>query len=216
MSEQEFSSESIRQAVSESVARGEDIRARVRELTLGALRDRRLDTAAMREVMSAVTEGIGLGAEQRAHDVKGALKEAVGGLDEALGKSAEATKLALQQLISQSREFSQTDLRPALDDLKGLEGEFVAALGRAADAAGAKSREAFRELVLHMQRAGTDTGAKVAETLTALSNRMSANMVEGTVAGMHAAQEFSLRLAALASGILAGMADALHDKARGK
>ena len=89
-------SEQIRQAASQAVSRGADIRAKVHELTLLALQRRRFDTHGMREVVRAVTEGVVLGAEQGRYDLRRALSDAFSGLDKAIMKSAEAGHAALR------------------------------------------------------------------------------------------------------------------------
>ncbi|MHB1591715.1 MAG: DUF6781 family protein [Sulfuricella sp.] len=208
-----LSSEEIKQAVSTSVEGGVDVRAKVRDLTLQALRTRRLDYDEIKPVITAVTEGISMGAAKHAGEVKAALSEGLAGLDEALTKAAEATRLALEQLTSQARDFSETDLSWALVNLKRLEEEFLDAVSVVADSATGRIKQEMRDLITHARRAGTDTGSKVAETVGALNNKVSATLHEGKAAGKDAAREMSARLASLASGILAGMADALHEKA---
>ncbi|MDO9064938.1 MAG: hypothetical protein Q7U25_06985, partial [Sulfuricella sp.] len=163
--------------------------------------------------ITAVTEGISVGAAKHAGEVKAALSEGLAGLDEALTKAAEATRLALEQLTSQAKDFSETDLNWALVNLKRLEEEFLDTVSVAADSATDKIKQELKELVTHARRAGTDTGAKVTETVGALSNKVSATLHESTIVGKDAAREMSARLASLASGILAGMADALHETA---
>lgn len=208
-----LSTEEIKQAASTTVEQGVDIRAKVRDLTLQALKTRKLNPEEIKPVIAAVTEGISVGAAKRAGEVKSALSEGLAGLDEALTKAAEATRLALQQMTSQAKDFSETELDWALVNLKRLEEEFLDTVSVVADSAGEKIKHEMKELVVHARRAGTDTGAKVAETVGTFGNKVSATLHEGKAAGKDAAREMSARLAALASGILAGMADALHEKA---
>lgn len=208
-----LSTEEIKKAASTTVEQGVDIRAKVRDLTLQALKTRKLNPEEIKPVIAAVTEGISVGAAKRAGEVKSALSEGLAGLDEALTKAAEATRLALQQLTSQAKDFSESELDWALVNLKRLEEEFLDTVNLVADSAGEKIKHEMKELVVHARRAGTDTGAKVAETMNTLGNKVSATLHEGKAAGKDAAREMSARLASLASGILAGMADALHEKA---
>lgn len=208
-----LSSEEIKQAVSTSVEGGVDVRAQVRNLTLQALRARRLDYAEIKPVITAVSEGISLGAAKHVGEVKAALTEGLAGLDEALAKAAEATRLALEQLTSQAKDFSATDLNWALVNLKRLEEEFLDTVSVVADSAASKIKQEMKDLISHARRAGTDTGTKVAETMGTLNNKVSATLHEGKEVGKDAARELSARLASLTSGILAGMADALHEKA---
>ncbi|MDD5241560.1 MAG: hypothetical protein PHG47_07560 [Sulfuricella sp.] len=208
-----LSHDEIKQAASASVEQGVNIREKVRNLTLQALKTRKLSADEIKSVIGPVVEGISLGASKRAGEVKSALTEGMTGLDEALSKAAEATQLALQQLTSQARDFSEGDLDWALVNLKRLEEEFLGTVSQVADSATGIIKQEMKDLVAHARRAGTDTGASVAKTMNALGNKVSATLHESKVTGKEAAREMSVRLAALAGGILAGMADALHEKA---
>ncbi len=209
--------ENIKMAVAESIEEEKDIRARVRDLTLQALKHRRLNAEETKAVIREVTEGIGMGLDKRAGEVKGALSEAVAGLDEALGKLAQATHLALRQLVANSKDFTERDLKQAVTNLQRLEEDFLSTLGQAAEAAGTTAKQEMKDLVTHARRAGTDTGAQVAETVGEFGDRIRATLEGGKTAGKEAAFEVSARLSTLASGILAGLADALREKsAKGK
>lgn len=209
---QPLTTQEISLAASESVQQEGDIRSQVRDLTLRALQTRSLDTAGIREVVRAVGEGVSLGAEQRASEVKQALAAALSGLDDAVGKAAQATQLALQELVAQGKDFSEQDLKRALDDLKITEQAFLDTLGQVADAAGSKIRQELNDAVEHVRRSGTDTGASVRTSLSELGNRLSATLHESKASGQEAATTVSSRLAGLASGILAAMAESLDKK----
>lgn len=208
-----LSTEEIKQAASASVEGGVDIRTKVRDLTLRALKTRKLSTEEIRPVINAVTEGISVGAAKRAGEVKSALSEGLAGMDEALTKAAEATRLALEQLTSHAKDFSESELDWALVNLKRLEEEFLDTVSTVADSAAGKIKQELKDLVVHARRTGTDTGAKVAETVNTLGNKVSSTLHESKVVGKDAAREMSARLASLAGGFLAGMADALREKA---
>ncbi|MCE5182867.1 MAG: hypothetical protein LLG15_13845 [Betaproteobacteria bacterium] len=208
-----LSPDEIKQAISTSIEQGTDIRENVRNLTLQALKTRKLSVDEIKSVIGPVIEGISLGAAKRAGEMKSAVTEGLAGLDEALSKAAEATQLALQQLTSQARDFSESDLDWALINLKRMEEEFLGTVSLVADSATDRIKQEMKDLVAHARRTGTDTGSKVAETMNLLGNKVSATLHESKVTGKDAAREMSVRLAALAGGILAGMADALHEKA---
>lgn len=208
-----LSPDEIKQAVSASIEQGVSIRENVRNLTLQVLKTRKLSAEEIKSVIGPVIEGISMGAAKRAGEVKSAVTEGLAGLDEALSKAAEATQLALQQLTSQAKDFSASDLDWALVNLKRMEEEFLGTVSQVAESATGLIKQEMRELVTHARRAGTDTGARVAETVNILGDRVSATLHESKSTGKEAAREMSIRLAALAGGILAGMADALHEKA---
>lgn len=203
---------------SEATAAGEksgDLRATVRDMTLRALKSRDLNLSEVKNVVRAVSEGVSLGLDKRGGELKGAASEALAGLDEAVRKSAEATKLAAEQLLSQGKDFTAQDLKPVIEDLKRLETELLDSVSHAADRAGSRVKEAFSDLVTHARRAGTDTGRLVADTVSDFSGRAAPALKTGAADSAAAARELSKRLAVVASGILSGMADALHEKATG-
>jgi hypothetical protein len=214
MSEHQMSNEEIRAAAHASMAAGDHIRERVRDLTLQALQSRRLDLHGMREVIRSMTEGISVGAEQRGHDVRAALSAAFSGMDQAMSKAAHASSLALKEMTERSREFSDTELRHGLERMRQMEGDFLDAVRQVSAAAGGNVRGEWQELVAHAQRAGTDTGRVISETARDFSARLTETVSEGAIAGMEAARQFGERFAALASGMLAGMAEAIRPESK--
>jgi hypothetical protein len=211
-----LTTQEIVNAASASMQDDGDIRTRVHDLTLRALRERRLDASEVRAVVRSVAEGLSLGAEHRTGEVKEALAAAISGLDAALSKAAQATHLALQEMISQGKEFSAQDLQPALDDMKITEQAFLDTLGQVAETAGSRIKQELKAAVDHARHSGTDTGASVRASLGDLNNRISATLQAGKSSGQEAAQTVASRLAALASGILAGIAEAMHEKSQKK
>jgi hypothetical protein len=209
MGEQHMSDEQIREAASKSMA-GENIRERVRELTLQALQSRRLDLAATREVITSLTQGISLGAERRGQDLRRALSEAFAGMDQAISKAAQASNLALKELASRGREFSDNELKQGLERMRQMEGDFLDSVRQVSKSASGGVKREWQDLIAHAQRAGTDTGQVISQTARDFAARMTATMSEGAIAGVEAARQFGERFAALASGILAGMSEALR------
>lgn len=193
-----------------------DLHAQVRDLTLRAMRDRAVSVGEVSAVLRAVVEGLSIGFAKRSGEIKEASREALAGVDEAVRKSAEATKLAAQQLLSQGKEFHAIDLKPALDELKQLEESFLSTVSQVAEKAGGRIKEEWASQISHARRMGTDTGRMVADAVSDFSQRVGATAKEGAQAGVGAAGEVKKRLTLLASGILAGMADALHEKATGQ
>lgn len=208
----DFSDEGIKQAASAAVSAGQDIRERVRDLTLSAIKQRRMEASEVQNVVKALAEGITLGLDKRAHDSKQALSQAFAGLDAALMKSAEATHLALQQLSSNNHDFSSQDLKAALDNLKKVEQNFLDTLSEVAKKSSGHVRTELDELLNHSRRTGTDTGRQVATTLAAFSQQMKGVAHDTKAAGSAAAHELSTRFTQLAAGILEGIAQALHSK----
>jgi len=210
-SSQAFSSDEIRESASGSM-RGEDIHARVHDLTLRALRSRRFDRREIRDVVRAITEGITLGAEQSRADLRQSLAEAFRGLDDALRKSTEAGQMALRQIVASGREFSEHELKQALSDMRKLEDDFLSTLEQVTEGANARVRPELREVLTRMRETGTSTGKQLAGMMSEFTQRFSAASLDVALGGLEAASEFSARFAQLAGGVLSGIADAIAEK----
>lgn len=205
----------ITQEAAQAAATSQDLRATVRDITLHALKSRELSLSELRQVLSAVTEGVTQGLDRRGGEIKAAAADALAGLNDALIKAAEATKLAAEQLIAEGRALTAEDLKPALDDLRRLETELLDAVSRSSERAQERVRQVFADLVTHARRTGTDAGRVVADTVEVVSNRLNPALRSGAAQGAAAAGELARRLALVASGLLAGMAEALREKAGG-
>jgi hypothetical protein len=207
---QDPSTEGVRDATAETVRQGTDIRARVRELTLLALQRQRFDRHGTRDVIRAVSEGIAAGAEKSDADMRGATAEALRGLDQALRTSAEAGHAALNQLASAGRGFSDAEFKTALANLRKLEDDFLDTVGRVADAAGSKVQPELRRALEGARKSGTETGRQVAATMGDFAQKFSAASLDAALAGLETASRAGQQFALVASGILAGLADALR------
>ncbi len=204
-------SEDVRQAASDTVQQGVDVRDRVRDITLMALRRHRLDHHGVRDVARAVTEGMAAGAEKTTADMRYALSEAFRGLDDAMQKSAVAGREALQQLATAGKDFSESEFKHGLESIKKLEDEFLAAAHKAADMANDKVRPELRQLLEGARRGGTETGRQVAATMGEFAQRFSTASMNAAITGLEAAGEIGTRFSQIASGVLNGIAEALAE-----
>jgi hypothetical protein len=180
------------------------IRERVKELTSQVLQQGRVDPEAVREVASAVlgrTPGSTAVTGAKAREFFG---DAVRQLDDALVKSASATHGALQQLASRGQDFTDNDLKEALVSLRKLEEDYVAVSNRLAEAMSANLRREMTEIAAHAQNLGVEASVRVASMMGEFARSMDAGSGLATVRGA------SARMAMLASGVLAGIADALR------
>ena len=200
----------IREAASESVRQGTDIRSQVHDITLRALQSRRFDRNGIKEVVRAVTEGTALGAERKHTGMRQAMSEALVGIDQALRTSAEAGGAALKQLTSSGRSFSDSELKQALGNLRKLEQDFLDTVGQVAEATSDSVRPELREALRNTRKAGTATGKQVALTMGDFAQKFSAASFEATLTGLETAADVGQRFSLIASGILSGMAAALR------
>jgi len=198
-------SDSLRKAASEAMKTGGDVARQMRDITLEALKNRRFDREGIREVVRTVTEGMAAAAPASGGSMRKVMGQAFRGMDEALTKSVEAGEAALRQMVATGRSISDNEVKQALAGLKKIEEDFVATVGQVANSANERVRPELRALVERAAHAGTETGRQTAHL-----------MKEFTFTGIELAGQFSVRFAQLASGVLAGMADALEKSAAEK
>jgi len=199
------STDSIRKAAADAIKSGGDVARRVQEVTLEALRNRRFDREGIREVVRAVTEGMAAAAPASGGTVRQVMGQAFRGMDEALTKSVEAGEKALRQLVSTGRGMADHEVKDALAGLKKIEQDFIETVSKVASSANERVRPELRELVERATKLGTETGKQTAKM-----------MAEFTFTGIELAGQFSVRFAQMASGVLAGMADAMEKSAAAK
>jgi hypothetical protein len=180
------------------------IRQRVRELTTQVLQQGRVDTEAVRDVVRAVTGQPAGGAGE----TRELFADAVRALDDALVQSAAAAHEALQRLAARGKDFTDNDLKDALVSLRKLETDYAAAASGVAEAMSGNLRREMTELAALAQNVGGEASARVASVMGEFASRMS----EGASTGLETMRGASVRMALLASGVLAGVADALRER----
>lgn len=210
----EFSLDVIKDKARNLLRSGESVREKLHELTVEALTQRQLAEQEIREVLGAITEGVSLGAAERAEEVRTALGGALRGVDDALGHAAEAMRLALDEVSDQAQDFAEQDLRKGLGDLKKLEDMFLETVSHVAQEATGLVRQEMTALAEHARRTGTGTGERVKDVAEDLGNRLRATAQQASDAGIHAAREIGSRVALLASRKLVEVAEKIEQKAQ--
>ena len=189
-----------------------DVRERAREITSQALGGGRIDPDGMREFVRSVTSGAGSGTDQPAADVKQALADAVQALDDSLVESAQAAHLALQQLATKGADFTDNDLKDTLTKLRKLQEAYVATVTQVSNAASGNIERELRDLAKHVQGVSVDVGAQVATVMTEFASRLSSATSGRATSGFDAMRDAGVRTMSVASGVLAGIADALREQ----
>ena len=185
------------------------IRQRVKELTSRVLQQGRVDPDALRGVVRAVMGQTPVETAVSGAEARELFADAIRRLDEALAKSASAAHGALQQLASRGKDFTDNDLKEALLSLRRLEEDYVAAANSVAEAMTGNLRREMMELAAHAQNLGVEASARIATKMGEFASGV-ANPGLASVRGA------GVRMALLASGLLAGVADALSDQSEAK
>jgi hypothetical protein len=186
------------------------IRERVKGLTSQALQQGRLDPEAIRDIIRAVLGGTPGNMAVTGAEARELFADVVRKLDEALVKSASATHVALQQLATRGKDFGDNDLKEALVSLRRLEQDYAAAASAVTEAMTGNLRREMAELAVHAQNLGVEASARVASIMSDFASGM------GATTGMARIRDAGVRMALLASGVLAGVADALRDQSEAK
>ncbi len=186
-----------------------DLRERVRELTAQVLHERRMALSDLREIVAAIASGVGSGLTARGGEMKDGLKQAVSGLDDAVGSAAQAASYALQEAVEQGKAFKDNELKASLEQLRDLEGQIVDTLKQTASQSGGKLKEELGYLSDHLKISGTRTGEQVLESLQQMAGGVKASSTAGRAGLSESASLATERLSQVASGILAALSESL-------
>lgn len=186
-----------------------DLRERVRELTARALHERRMALGEVQAIVSAIAEGVGQGLSARGGEMKEGLKQAVAGLDDAVGSAAQATSYTIREAVEQGRAFKDNELKASLEQLRDLESQVVDALKATAKQSGGKLREELEHLGDHLRINGTRTGEEVRDALQQFAAGIRSGSAAGRAGLAESAGVASERLSQVASGVLAAVSESL-------
>lgn len=199
-----------------NAAESDDIRERVRSITLKALSERQLDKENINSVVKSVIEGVTEGLGESSEKLKPQLQDSMAGIDDALSKSAVAAKLATEEAIGRAEQFAEHDLKKAMEDFKGLEESFIDTINVVAKGSGSLASSALGEIAEHLKNSGTASGKEAVNAVNSLSHSL-LDAGKGTVSEIASAtQSATGHFANIASGILSGMADAVASSAKSK
>jgi len=197
-----------------AVAHGTNIQDTVHRITLKAMNANRLDLESIRRIISAVISGAHEGTQhhlQHATDqtesAKSQITAAINGLDSALARFAEASKLALQEAAGRAQKFSDKDLSRTRNDLESLENLFIDTLQDTAKATQGLASETLRDLSNHARNNGTIVGEQLKETLAVFSQQISSVGHAQLEAGAHLAHATADFIHKIANGVLDGIKD---------
>jgi hypothetical protein len=188
---------------------GKNIHETVRGITLEALSAGHLDMQKMREVVQAVLQGLSRGVQEKSGRTKEALREAMTGVDEALAKSAEASRLAIEEAAGHIKEFGSQDLKRSLNDLAALEDMFLDTVKNIARASDGAVKDVLGDLAQHARNTGTSVGAAAKAAAEILTGTLGKNVREGMSTGVDTARQVGTKISLTAAGFLEGIAETL-------
>ncbi len=203
--------EQARTATEKAVKYGENISAEVRDITIEALSKHQLDLEHIKSVIRAVLTGAEDAAKLNSDRMRDTLKEVTEGLDEALGKSAYASKLAIEEAVGRAKDFTERDLKRAMDDLSALEDIFIESLNEVAKGSKTAASDTLQDLASHFKNSGTAVGQRTSEEIIYLTKQIEKTGMENMAAVSEATKSFAEDIARAASGFLSGIADSIKE-----
>lgn len=209
-----FNADALITQFSEASARqGETLRRAVEAATLKALQGRELTLKNIQATLKQVAQAAAMGAERNplgADQIEPLLAKAVAGMDAAVLQAVEANRRALQQLVEQGATLRETQVKKALADIEKMEDAFLATVRKSVSDAAGPMGDAWGHVLDRMQVKGTGTGALAAQTVEQLTQQAQDAMRQGRAAGLKATSALLDSYAALASGVLIGMAQGMQ------
>ena len=200
------------QADSAGAPTDEQLRERMREITARFLRGEQVDPRGVEDMVRTMAGGREQPVEEASPEARQALLDALQSLDDQLMRSAEAAHASLQQISTKGLDFSDNDLKEVHAKLIELQDAYIETVNKLASAASGNLRQELSRLAGHAQRVGLDTGARTASMMTELANRFAEVSQRGAATGMDLTREYGTRMSLMASGFLAGIADALGEQ----
>jgi len=201
-----------------SATGSQQVRKGVADATLAALQGRELSLKNIRAVLKTVAQSASAGAAKNVMagvDVEDLLDKAVAGMDDALLKAVDANRVALQQLVSQGADLREKHLKKALSDLEAMEDTFIGALKKSTEEASAQVAKQWAPVLEKLQAGGTLSGAKAATTAEQFVGQMQTALRDSRAVALKATQTRAESYAALVSGVLIGMSDAMAQGSTG-
>ena len=195
---------------------GEALRQAVREGMLKALQGRELTLANVKKVLEQAADATSAAAAKSALpgvDVEALLGQAMAGMDAALLQAVQAHRMALQQFVDPGMGLQEQQMKGALAQIEKMEDAFFGALGKATEGVDGALQQPWQQALAAMKLQGSESGGQATASLAQLSTRAQAVLREGRSAGLKQARALMNGYAALASGVLIGMSDALQPSA---
>jgi len=207
-----MSSKETQHSARETVTRSHDIEDNIRHIVIQALKEGAMQPEEIKQTLNEVIEGACDGLNSQSGDNGEALKQVLTGVDAALGQVAEASKLAIEEASGNLQDFSDHDLKRALNDLEALENLFFDTLSEVANKGKETSHETLKGLLVHLQNSGSAVGESVKDILTSLHSDLSKDGRLQKIQAADIAKAAGSTFTRVSSGILAGIADSLDPK----
>jgi len=199
----------------EIAAEGEDVRERIRTAVVDAMTNREGLAEDLSNTTQAVLDGAVEGVRNLAPEQQDStLRQVVDGLGDALSRSANATRFALEEARSRGESFAREDIDRAMQDLRTLEEMFVNLVDRTARRAGDELSGQFTDLSEHARRTASNIRPSIESALSEAGSHPVKLAGEAATAGVKAVPRAAGMLLQAVGGALQGAGDVLGGSAK--
>ena len=194
-----------------SVAReGVDVRNRVRELTVSAIREGKLTARDVSRLVDEVLEGVAAGLDAAVPSSRSSvLRQVFEGLNDAMGTISKTGESVMRGVRTRGKNILEHDLPNAGRHVISASAEFLDAVGRFAGRVSGEIGEELEHLVSRARRDAPAVARSTARAAAAADGRVMELGGEAAEVGMQVARRAVGGLAKAASGLLEGIADSL-------
>lgn len=194
------------------VQSGEDVRARVRALTLQTL-DEGLDLDQVKSVVTEVMEAAGDTLRKAVPEKQSsALRGVFDGLSDALDEAAKSASHAVKEAQAKGSDFKDKTLSRTARSLRGVEEQFLSTVSNTTGKFASTMRAEVESLVNEARNAGHRIRPHVQDAMKSADGRLLELMSEAASATATVAKKAAAATLGAASGLLQGVSDKISGK----
>ncbi|MDH4276056.1 MAG: hypothetical protein OEW08_13560 [Gammaproteobacteria bacterium] len=200
----------IQKLTQRMLEQGVDVQREIRELSLQALREGKLDREHISAIVGAVVKGVKEARTTAAPPPTSPVAQALRGVEEALSASAEALKLALQEAASRTRQVTQQELRRGKEDLLTLEKMFVEIVAAMSQGTQQNAHHTWDDFATHVADNTTRLSAQIRDVMAQLQQYLEQEAKQSAQKGSDTMTKLINGLANTAADALGRLADSLR------
>jgi len=213
MDEQVKNNETVQKEAEEIVKQQGKIAEKVEELVVNSAQVGERGAQSLTSIYDSVVSGAFKALDQAVPaDQERALRQVYDGLTNAGNRVANAAKLTFEEAKSESRIFSEVEIKQTKEELKALETLAIETLLKYKDKVSSELGQQTSRIVEHGKNTSSDLGKTISETLTVVKHHPVELISDGAKAGVELSKSIARTLLQGSSDLLSSAAKALDKK----
>lgn len=187
---------------------GDDLQEAIKNITLSAIRDRKLTKPELKAVFDQVLSGVASSVGDSQTRLEPAIEDSLKGIDNALAETLNTSKVLLDDILVNSESFINKDVKGLINELNKIEDLMFESVS---DVFSNKlNKQQLSELFSRFKNTGTMVGDSVKLVVKSLNQALETAAKQGITEVSHLSKDLVINLAKSGSGILAGVAEAMR------